>query len=46
MIEARGLEDYFYVTGYGNSGEAMEWPELKQLLVDVDKAERESLNEQ
>ena len=46
MIEARGLEDYFYVTGDGNSGEAMEWPELKQLLVDVDKAERESLNEQ
>ena len=46
MIEARGLEDYFYVTGDGNSGEAMEWPELKQLLVDVDKAERESLNKQ
>ena len=26
--------------------DGMEWPELKQLLVDVDKAERESLNEQ
>lgn len=46
MIEARSLEDHFYITGDGNSGEAMEWPELKQLLVDVDKAERESLNKQ
>lgn len=39
MIESRGLEDYFYVTGDGNDGEAMEWPELKQLLVDIDKVQ-------